>query len=176
MSPKTPQIYEGQGPPPKPKRERPASYAPESVRKQALQLFEQGYGYKHVSDELGLSIHTVRDWSRAFKRGEFRVRIRKNQYRYDEEVKARVIELRRQGWTWKRIAAETGVNLSTCRYWYSLYQDEIDRLAEDAAAYGYTAERAPRPIGGGDRSEKEKNPQGSSQKKKGWEPYTGSLF
>lgn len=116
---KTPQIYEGQGPTPKPKRARPAGFASDAVRRQAHHLFSQGYGYKYVADKLKLSVHTVRDWARAFKRGQFRIRLKKNQYRYADEVKARAIALREQGATWRRIAEETGVNASTCRYWFS---------------------------------------------------------
>lgn len=97
-------------------RVRP-DYAPEAKRRSALKLFREGFGYKAVATILGLSTNTVRDWGRAYKKGEFRVELSANQFRYTEETKVRVHALRERGLSWKEVSALTGVNISTCRAW-----------------------------------------------------------
>ena len=97
-------------------RVRP-DFAPESKRRAALELFESGKGYKTVAVTLGLSVNTVRDWSRAFKRGRFSVRLSANQYRFPAEVREHVIAEREQGLSWREVSEATGVNVSTCRAW-----------------------------------------------------------
>lgn len=45
-------------------------------REIALQLFEEGMGYKRVASHLNLSMHTVRDWHRLYRCGSFEPKIR----------------------------------------------------------------------------------------------------
>ena len=92
-------------------------HAREAKRRAALKLFRQGLGYKAVATILGLSANTVRDWGRAYKKGEFRVELSANQLRYTEETKLRVHALRARGLSWKAVSEMTGVNISTCRAW-----------------------------------------------------------
>lgn len=42
-----------------------------SIRCQARDLFESGFGYKAVSSTLGLPQATVRDWKRQWRKGTF---------------------------------------------------------------------------------------------------------
>ncbi len=98
-------------------RVRPAGAASDKKRRQALELFERGFGYKAVADILVLSVNTVRDWSRLHKQGRFSPTMSRNQYRYTAETKAKALGLRERGYSWRQISEETGVNPSTCRAW-----------------------------------------------------------
>ena len=98
-------------------RVRPTGAASDKKRRQALELFECGFGYKSVADMLMLSVNTVRDWSRLYKQGRFSPNMSRNQYRYTDETKRLAVGLRERGYSWKKIEEETGVNASTCRAW-----------------------------------------------------------
>lgn len=98
-------------------RVRPARAIPDKKRKQALMLFKKGFGYRTVASLLDLSENTVRGWSRQYKKGEFEPNLRRELYCYSEEAKRTVIALRLSGWSWKRIADETGVHSTTARLW-----------------------------------------------------------
>ena len=100
-----------------PERTRSARCISEAKRRAALKLFNSGLGYKAVASTLNLSVNTVRDWARAYRRGNFDVKVAINQYRYPEGTKALVRSLRTSGVSWKKIAAQTGVKVSTCRAW-----------------------------------------------------------
>lgn len=102
-------------------RVRPG-YATETQRRVALKLFKQGLGYKAVSTILGLSASTVRDWGRAYKKGQFKVELSANQFRYTDAAKARVQALRERGLTWREVSELTGVNISTCRSWRAEFE------------------------------------------------------
>ena len=69
----------------------PAGAASDKKRRQALELFERGFGYKAVADILVLSVNTVRDWSRLHKQGRFSPTMSRNQYRYTAETKAKAL-------------------------------------------------------------------------------------
>lgn len=86
-------------------------------RAQALELFQHGIGYTKASRILNISVNTVRDWSRDFKRGTFRTMVSKNQYQYPREVRDNVIKLRLSGLSWSEIKKETGISSSTARKW-----------------------------------------------------------
>lgn len=107
---------------PKCKRLRP-KYPTETQRKIARERFEAGVGYMRIADELGLSVYTVQSWQKAFRQGRFRVRISRNQYRYLEETKRAVIAKRLGGASWREIGQETGVPLSTCRFWMRKFEE-----------------------------------------------------
>lgn len=93
------------------------NFASEGKRRAALELFEAGKGYKTVAEALGLSVNTVRDWSRAFKKGRFSVKLSANQYRFPTEVHDHVIAVRDLGLSWREVSEATGVCVSTCRAW-----------------------------------------------------------
>lgn len=102
---------------PVPERIRSERCIPDAKRRAALKLFKSGLGYKAVAAALNLSVNTVRDWGRAYKRGDFNVKVAINQYRYQDNTKRLVIDLRSAGISWKKIEASTGVKVSTCRAW-----------------------------------------------------------
>lgn len=104
-------------------RIRPTGCASDQKRRTALRLFETGFGYKSVAQILSLSPYTVRDWMRAFRAGRFTTRLSPKQYRYPEEIKTRVVELRASGLSWKEIEEATGVKRSTCRSWLRTKQN-----------------------------------------------------
>ena len=86
-------------------------------RRKALKLFEQGMGYKAAAKMLGLSANTVRDWARAFRKGKFTPELHGSQYRYPNETRKAVAQLRADGFSWGEISRATGINISTCRNW-----------------------------------------------------------
>ncbi len=88
----------------KPARERP-DYPSSQKRKAAIKLFEMGVGYKNAANILGLSVYTVRDWLRDFRKGTFKVELNVNQFRYAQETKDRVIALRKEGFSWSEYGA-----------------------------------------------------------------------
>ena len=109
----------------KPARERP-DYPSSQKRKAAIKLFEMGVGYKNAANILGLSVYTVRDWLRDFRKGTFKVELNVNQFRYAQETKDRVIALRKEGFSWSELSKATGVNMSTCRQWYAQFLKECE--------------------------------------------------
>lgn len=107
------------------RRERPDFHSRET-RLAALKLFEAGVGYVNASVKLGISMNTVRDWSRKYRKGTFEVDVPEKFFHYTKAVKRRVVKLRAKGLTWRELEEETGVSTSTCRKWV--------REAEEAAA------------------------------------------
>ena len=103
-------------------RVRPSGAISDRKRKQALMLFEKGFGYRSVANLLGLSEYTVRDWSRKYKKGEFVPKLNRRCYRYPETVKKLVVDLRKEGRTWKQIGEQTGVNCTTARAWVEQWE------------------------------------------------------
>ena len=43
---------------------------PSEKRKECLELFEEGKGYKKTARETGLNAYTVRDWKRKYAAGD----------------------------------------------------------------------------------------------------------
>ena len=80
-----------------PVRHKPDFYASENKRRWAVDLFKHGYGYT--------------------KAGRFRVQIAANQLRYCEELRSKVVDLRTEGLSWRKISEMTQVPVSTCRKW-----------------------------------------------------------
>lgn len=100
-----------------PVRHKPDFYASENKRRWAVDLFKHGYGYTKVASILELSPYTVRDWNREYRAGRFRVQIAANQLRYCEELRSKVVDLRAEGLSWRKISEMTQVPVSTCRKW-----------------------------------------------------------
>lgn len=83
----------------------------------AALLFSKGMGYRTVAKVLGLSIYTVRDWSRLYAQGQFSEKLTEKQYRYDEAFKAKVVALRESGVSWTELRRRTGISPATCKKW-----------------------------------------------------------
>lgn len=96
-------------------------------REQALELFKAGLGYTRVGRILNISVNTVRDWSREFKHGTFKVEPSDNQYRYTDEVRNNAIRLRLQGYSWTEIQKMTGIPSATVRKWVVTYTETPGR-------------------------------------------------
>lgn len=103
-------------------RVRPSSAISDRKRKQALMLFEKGFGYRSVANLLGISEYTIRDWSRKYKKGEFVPKLSRRCYRYPDTVKKLVVDLRKEGRTWKQIGEQTGVKSTTARAWVEQWE------------------------------------------------------
>lgn len=91
------------------------------IRAIAKRLFEQGFGYQRTAQLLNLNVNTVRDWSREFKKGRFKVEVSPNQFRYPRETQVKVVDMRFSGYSWKEIERRTGISISTCRKWFLQY-------------------------------------------------------
>ena len=93
----------------------------EEKRRQAVDLFRHGIGYTKASRILDLSVNTVREWHREFKKGTFRVKVSTNQYRYPKDVRENVIRMRLSGISWAELTKRTGISASTARKWVNDY-------------------------------------------------------
>ena len=100
-----------------PVRHKPDFYASENKRRWAVDLFKHGYGYTKVASILELSENTVRDWQREYRKGRFRVQIADNQMRYSDELREKVLKMRAEGVSWRKISELTRVPVSTVRKW-----------------------------------------------------------
>ena len=100
-----------------PVRHKPDFYASENKRRWAVDLFKHGYGYTKVASILELSENTVRDWQREYRKGRFRVQIADNQLRYSDELREKVLKMRAEGVSWRKISELTRVPVSTVRKW-----------------------------------------------------------
>lgn len=89
----------------------------EPKRREAAALFAQGCGYKKAARLLGLSVYTVRDWSRQYKQGRFLPTLPEWVKGYSEKQKADVLELHARGFTCNKIAKVFGISANTCRKW-----------------------------------------------------------
>lgn len=104
-------------------RKRPP-FASDEKRRQALELFEHGIGYTRASRILDLSVNTLRDWNREYRKGKFHTERSPSQYRYSDDVKKYVIRMRLTGSTWSEITEKSGISASTCRKWVLDYTEK----------------------------------------------------
>ena len=108
-------------------------FVSDEKREAALVLFKQGSGYVKAGRILGIPAYVTRDWGRAFRKGTFDTALKTNQYRYPEEVKKQVIELRKSGVLWREVARLTGVPESTCRKWVTAYESSaVDTMIRNS--------------------------------------------
>ena len=96
-------------------RELPEGVHSEDVRREAVELFEKGAGYKLTARKLGIKPSTVRDWARQWKKGAFSVKPALGVYHVTDPARQRIRELRAQGANWAEISRRTGVSRTTCR-------------------------------------------------------------
>lgn len=130
---------------------RPQGYASIDVRRAAVKLFEEGYGYKAVAARIGLNVHTVRDWGRRWRNGTFGDDVAPRLYRYEETARELVCSRYEQGRSLGEISRETGVPKSTVKGWVDAMKaaiknaqtaDAVDE-ADQAAAGAAPAEASP---------------------------------
>lgn len=97
------------------------------TRERAAELFEQGYGYKAVSSQLGVNQETVRDWSytwRALGKEQLCKCTGKREY-YPPEIKLAVALDRAQGVAVIDVMQRYKIpNRTRIKEWCSLYRKE----------------------------------------------------
>ena len=92
------------------------------VRGRALELFENGWGYKRVASTLGLKASTVRDWGRQWRRGQFSAKLSSNQYRYTDAAASRVMEWYEAGVDINAIARGSGLPVEVCMHLIQMWE------------------------------------------------------
>ncbi|MDO5531675.1 helix-turn-helix domain-containing protein [Sutterella sp.] len=95
------------------------------TREAAIRLFEQGTGYKATASRLGIAAATVRDWKRAWVKGEFSAEYRRRVPLDAMEIRI-VGELKRIDTPDKTIATMLGCSIS-------LVQNTWRRIREERA-------------------------------------------
>lgn len=90
-------------------------FASDDARKQAALCFAGGWGYVRTAKLLGLSVNTVRDWSREYKKGKFNLKM--SVCVYDDAFKKEVAAMRLAGRSWREIKEATGISPSTVMRW-----------------------------------------------------------
>lgn len=111
----------------------------------ARELFEMGLSYKAVSKELGLSVWTVRDWHRDWKKGRFNVvpTVRPYLAEFRERVLREVNDPKRI----LAVAKHWDVPYITLKKWYEKKLEE-ERLNEQNLQD--RMERGPQGVGRGE--------------------------
>lgn len=90
---------------------------PYELRRQALEIFENGGSYKNCARILDIPLYTVRDWFRCYTIGTFRTERGARQQRYSLEQRKAVLTLRQQGASYNEISKMTKVNRATVLQW-----------------------------------------------------------
>ena len=106
-------------------------------------LFAHNIGYRRVADMLGLSVFTVRDWARQWRKGKFNVEASRKLYEYTEEFKREVVDLRLSGMTWKELERETGISSATCRRWIAQFAVQESQTSPDESHGGKDSGKTP---------------------------------
>lgn len=96
---------------------RPGEYVPDALRHKAAMLFSRGVSFRTAAQVLDLSENTMRDWHRLWKLGKFQEVIAVKHFRWDDATRAKVLEMRRNGRTWREVFQETGVKAPTAYRW-----------------------------------------------------------
>lgn len=105
-------------------RRRSSRYVADRKRVQARKLFELGFGYRRVAGMLGLSVNTVHEWGRLWKKGRFTDAIRSKQYVFTDEAKAEAVRMRLSGASWREIHDALGANPPSVRRWMQALASE----------------------------------------------------
>lgn len=105
----------------------------ERVAEEAAKLFEQGYGYKAVSTELGVNRETVRDWSytwRALGTEEFLKDVETTDLirtRYPKDLKLAVVKDRLAGMPVIDVMIKYRIrNRNRIKNWVHQYRDLVE--------------------------------------------------
>lgn len=95
------------------------------TRKRAAELFEQGYGYKAVSTELGINRETVRDWSYTWRAlgSEALCKSSEKKESYSAEIKMAVVKDRENGVAVVEVMQRYGIpNRTRIKEWCAAYR------------------------------------------------------
>ncbi len=88
------------------------------TRKKALEIFQNGGGYKLCARALDIPVYTARDWHRSYQLGTFRTDRKVKQQIYTSEQKATVLKLRnKSNLSYNKISQLTKVNRATVLMW-----------------------------------------------------------
>lgn len=105
-----------------------------SIRKKAAELFEQGYGYKAVSSQLGVNRETIRDWSYTWRALGSDALCKSSNIKesYSPETKLAVVKDRADGVSVVEVMHRYGVpNRTRIKEWCALYRKKGE------AAFGH---------------------------------------
>lgn len=98
------------------------------LHKKAIDLFEQGYGYKATSTLLGVNPNTVRDWAR-----NWRVNVNYNAEGTPEE-KAKAVSMRASGSSLMTISAELRISKRRITAWLAEAKAKATASSEEKGA------------------------------------------
>lgn len=104
------------------------------LRLRALDLFEQGYGYKSVAHELGLSEQTVREWLYLWRAlgSDLFIHPEKRSNKYSSEVKRAVVKDRQAGVPIVEVMSRYQIpNRSRIKAWCRLYAKYGESVFKD---------------------------------------------
>lgn len=95
------------------------------MRRRAADLFEQGYGYKAVSTELGVNRETVRDWSYTWRALGSDVLCSEGDHKhYAPEVKLAAVQDRERGVSMVDVMKRYGIhNRNRIKGWCAIYRN-----------------------------------------------------
>lgn len=99
-------------------------------RAKAAELFNQGYGYKAVSSELGINRETVREWACTWRAlgEEGLLKSPHSHKHYDKETKQAAINDRLNGVSVIAVMERYGINNRNCiKRWMQEYRDKHER-------------------------------------------------
>lgn len=97
------------------------------TRKRAAELFEQGYGYKAVSTELGVNRETIRDWSYTWRAlgSEALCGLDPERKTYSPELKLAAVHDREKGVSVVEVMHRYGIgNRNRIKDWCAQYREK----------------------------------------------------
>ena len=110
------------------------------LRAKAIELFEQGYGFKRAAAEFGVSASTVCGWKRKWKTGDLLMTDPRPTKCWSPEVRAEAVSLFEAGDDYKKIAAKLNVPVGTVRGWEQQWKDDNFRTTCPPSVRGYSEE------------------------------------
>lgn len=110
------------------------------LRAKAIELFEQGYGFKRAATELDVPAPTVCRWKRKWKTGSFQTTDPRPIKCWPDEVRAEAVSLFEAGDDHKKIAAKLDVPVGTVRGWEQQWRDGDFRTECPPSVRGYSEE------------------------------------
>lgn len=94
------------------------------LKRNAAELFEQGYGYKAVSTALGINRETVRDWSYTWRALGSEALCKESDHKhYAPEVKLAAVKAREQGVSMVDVMQRFDINnRNRIKGWCAIYR------------------------------------------------------
>ena len=102
-------------------------YWSKETRRKAADLFEQGYGYKAVSTELGVNRETMRDWSYTWRAlgSDALCGVDASKESYSPDIKLAAVKDREQGVSVVEVMQRYGIlNRNRIKGWCALYREK----------------------------------------------------